>query len=236
MNKLAFTFFTMTSSLLFCNTPWESYKQDGLQHQHLIAGWCSREKAEKMMDLILETQTTICVEIGVFGGASIYPTALALNYRGAGVVYAIDPWATAECTKGYEPDHPNYHWWNQVNLEQVFQGFKHMLNAFSLNPYCHILRMTALEALSTFEDNSIDILHIDGNHTEASALADIQLYFPKVKSGGYIWFDDANWPTTQKGLAFLLNNDEVVKEKTIEGEGTCCVLFRKKPRAHQAEE
>ena len=217
----------MASSLLFCNTPWESYKQTNLQHQHLIPGWCSREKAEKMMDLILETQPAICVEIGVFGGSSIYPTALALKYQGSGVVYAIDPWATTECTKGYEPNDPNYQWWSQINLEQIFQGFKHMLNAFHLDPHCHILRMTSREALATFEDNSIDILHIDGNHSEESALADIQLYFPKVKAGGYVWFDDVNWVSTNKAVAFLSKNSEVVKEKSIEATGTFCMLFRK---------
>ncbi len=37
-----------------------------------------------------------------------------------------------------------------------------------------------------FEDNSIDFIYIDGNHSYEDTKKDIELYLPKVKPNGYI--------------------------------------------------
>ena len=66
--------------------------------------------------------------------------------------------------------------------------------------------MTGSSALDHFADESIDILHVDGNHTQDIALGDVQMYLPKVKKGGYIWLDDANWETTHLAREFLFAN------------------------------
>lgn len=182
---------------------WKQYKNQVLFYQDNIPGWCCQEKAECMMDLIYEVKPEICIEIGVFGGSSIYPTASALKFLNQGIVYAIDPWNTADCLEGYVSDDPDYLWWSSVNLENVYLDFINMLDRWELRPYCMVMRTTGLKALNQFADESIDILHIDGNHTEDAALSDAQIYLPKVKKGGYIWFDDVNWPTTHKALEFL---------------------------------
>lgn len=66
--------------------------------------------------------------------------------------------------------------------------------------------MTSEQAVLQFPDESINILHIDGNHTEQIALADAKMFLPKVKKGGYIWFDDVNWSSTNKAVQFLTEN------------------------------
>ena len=201
-------FFFIASSAFAGNLSWPEYQKRVLSHQHELEGWCSQEKAKKMMELIYETQPNVCVEIGVFGGASIYPTASALKYLKKGKVYAIDPWENSACLVGYETMDPNYIWWSAVDLRWIYHTFLDMLKNYSLKSYCHILKMTSKEALKYFDEESIDILHIDGNHTENVALGDAEMYFSKVKKGGYIWLDDANWPTTQKAVEFLLSRCE----------------------------
>ncbi len=52
------------------------------------------------------------------------------------------------------------------------------------------LRMTSLEAVELFEDNSVDFCFIDGDHAYDSIYADIISWLPKVKSGGIIAGDD----------------------------------------------
>jgi hypothetical protein len=170
-------------------------------------------------------QPDVCVEIGVFGGASIYPTAKALRYLKHGIVYAIDPWAKGDCQVGYDPEDLNYIWWSSLDLEKIYQGFLQLLTRHRLQPFCKPLRMTSKEALAHFSDNSVDILHIDGNHTEEVALFDATMWLPKVKSGGYIWFDDANWSTTARAVEYLLEHCE--RMKGVKAEGTECWLFRK---------
>jgi predicted O-methyltransferase YrrM len=215
----------ITVSLNGYDLEWDPYKQKALDYQDdkYIRGWCNPEKAEKMMDLIFDTHPKICVEIGVFGGSSIYPTACALKYLNEGKVHAIDPWSNEECTKGYSPTDPNYIWWNKVPQEEIYRGFKDMLHRYKLVPFCTILRMTSQQAVDQFQDETIDILHIDGNHTELVALKDVQLFLPKVKKGGYIWFDDTNWSSTKRAIMHLAEHcsfDETRSTKT-------CFLFQK---------
>lgn len=155
------------------------------------------------MDLIYETKPTTCVEVGVFGGSSLFPTACTLKFLKKGKVYAIDPWENADCLEGYTPQNPNYDWWSKINLDTIYQDFIALLDKYNLNQHTVVMRMSGREALQTFRNKSIDILHIDGNHTEEVALQDAKMYLPKVKKGGYIWFDDANWPTTRKAWEYL---------------------------------
>lgn len=222
--KLLMLFVLCTSALFGGQNEWTAYKKSIIPRQKTFQGWCSEEKVNKMMDLIYDTKPLLCVEIGVFGGSSVYPTAAALKYNNEGTIYAIDPWSNAECLKGYHPEDPNYKWWSSINLEKILADFKGKMGRYGVNTYCNILRMTSNDALSRFEDNSIDILHIDGNHTEEIALNDILMYFPKVKSGGYIWFDDANWSTTARAIDFLLETCDTFDENRST---ETCLLFRK---------
>jgi hypothetical protein len=195
---------TCASIGLFADTNnWQNYQKEVLSVQATLPGWCVKEKATKMMDLIYEVKPEVCVEVGVFGGSSLFPTACALQYLGHGQVYAIDPWANLECLEGYSDQDPNYLWWNMINLEQIYQDFRTVLYRFRLDPYCVVMRTTGEKALESFADGSIDILHIDGNHTEEVALKDAQMYLPKMKAGGYIWFDDINWSSTKKAWEYL---------------------------------
>lgn len=201
---LFLTVFCFFSCALHAN--WEEYKYTTLSHLPEIPGWCPKDKAAKMMDLIYYTHPSVCVEIGVFGGSSIYPTARALKYQGFGVIHAIDPWDNQECTKGYDKNDPNYQWWDKIDLGKIYTDFLKMLRKYEIQNYCHVIKAASAQALSQFNDESIDILHVDGNHSEGSALFDVTAYLPKVKRGGYIWFDDANWSSTHKAVQFLMEN------------------------------
>jgi predicted O-methyltransferase YrrM len=203
---------------------WERHKQIILMQQKTIPGWCVYEKANKLMDLIYETHPQIVVEIGVFGGSSAYPMAEALCYQNHGLIYAIDPWKTGNCQSGYAPDDPNYLWWTNLDLEKIYQDFANLIEQNQLSNFCHIMRNTSVEALSHFADESIDILHIDGNHSEESAYTDVVFFLPKVKRNGYIWFDDVNWSSTNKAVNYLLARCTLHAMRSI---GDECYLFQK---------
>lgn len=112
--------------------------------------------------------------------------------------------------------------WNGVNLNQVYLSYMVMLNKYEIADYCITLKTTSEKAAP--EIDSIDILYIDGNHSEASSLLDVNLYLPKVHSGGYIWFDDASWPRTQKARDLLLESCDYVK--SID-DGNCILLKKR---------
>jgi len=222
--KWILTFLFLATRFCSAELCWEDYKQHTLAHQPEIMGWCTLEKAEKMMELIHDTHPQLCVEIGVFGGSSIYPTAAALRFFKKGVVYAIDPWAHQECLEGYSSTDVNALWWEKVDLDEVYRYFNGMLQHYNLIHFCSVLRMSSENALGRFQNESIDVLHIDGNHSEEAALSDVQMFLPKVKKGGYIWFDDANWSTTRKAVSYLREQCILETDRSII---PACLLFRK---------
>jgi len=173
-----------------------------------IQGWCSADKALKFIEIINDIKPDLCLEIGVFGGSSLIPQAIALKENGKGLVYGIDPWCNHSAIEEME-NQANKEWWGGLDLNQVYLHCKYNIERFGVEDYCKLLKNKSIDVIDLFADNSIDILHIDGNHCEKLAYEDSVNYFPKVKSGGYIFFDDISWSengseiSTQKGLNFL---------------------------------
>ena len=56
----------------------------------------------------------------------------------------------------------------------------------------------------SFKKESIDIIHIDGNHNEESVSKDIKNYFPLIKQGGIIMMDDSDWKGVRNSIDKLL--------------------------------
>jgi hypothetical protein len=54
----------------------------------------------------------------------------------------------------------------------------------------HVIREFSSKAISQIPDQ-IDFLYIDGNHSYRFVKQDLELYYPKLKSTGYILGDDA---------------------------------------------
>lgn len=88
-------------------------------------------------------------------------------------------------------------------------GCAHVPGPNELLHHCYWYRTEASKAVEVFQE--IDMLHIDGNHAHESATGDVNLYVPKVKSGGYIWFDDIDWDSTQGALNTLYKDLRYIK-------------------------
>jgi hypothetical protein len=175
-----------------------------------LHGWCSIDKAKKLIEVIIDSQPEICVEIGVFGGSSLVPQILAIQHNKHGKVFGIDPWANdAALEEMIHEDHKK--WWEELNLEDIYFGCKKNIATLGLEKFCILIRDKAENVASRFTDESIGLLHIDGNHSEALSYKDATLYLPKVKSGGFIFFDDIWWTenqqvTTRKAIVYLLEH------------------------------
>ncbi len=189
-----------------------------------LYGWCSKEKAMNYMDLVLEVKPSLCVEIGVFGGASLLPVAVALDYLQRGTVVAIDPWDKIECIRYLDPDldTENLRWWTHINLDHVYYSFVQLLRQFEVEKSTLILRKTSKKAAPII--GAIDILHLDGNHYPKMVLEDATLYVPKVKKGGYVWLNDSSWAAFKPAIDLILESCDIVK--TIDGGN--CTLFKKR--------
>jgi len=225
MKKILFVFSLWIGSL-------QSYTLDDVENLkgqityvlYGITGWCSENKAMEFIDLILEVKPEVYVEIGVYEGASFFPAVSTLRFLGRGIAYAIDPWDTYECIRYYDRvvDEKQWRWWASIDLEKAFTSFQRLLSTYQLEGVTKVLRKTSMEAAA--EIRGIDILHIDGDHSETMSLKDVQVYLPKVRSGGYIWLNDSLWRERAEAVDLLLEYCDVVK--VIESAN--CVLFKKR--------
>lgn len=229
MTRIRVIFFILFNSLtlfLHADKEIERLRQSLriVYQNHLLQGWCSEEKALLFFDLAMQVKPKVCVEIGVFGGASLFPVAYALRNLGQGIIIGIDPYENAECIKDMDSVAAKEHiaWWSRVNLYDVYDYFIDNLTLYGLYDYCTIVKKSSSHAIH--EINHIDILHIDGHISEAQIFQDVALYLPKVNPGGYIWIGDTLGFNKQKGLELLLEYCDIVK---IVENGNC-ILFKKR--------
>lgn len=200
-------------------------------------GWCSPEKATFLANHVLTHKPTVCVEIGVFAGRSLYAIALALKHNGSGSVLGIDPWDSGASIKGFEDDPPNKTWWAKCDHNYIYREFMRKLELLNLAPWVDVFTGTSKQALSVlnivknrYMPRFIQLLHIDGNHSQEQALFDVNNYVPLVEPGGYVVFDDCDWLTTkraQERLAELCDSKEMI--------GNCGVFQAKQLTPEQSE-
>lgn len=166
----------------------------------------NKEEAKALFDLLysIPYKSTI-VEIGVqFGRSSSVIAEVQKDQKFD--FYAVDSWADVESRKAKE------HFLNQV----VKHGWD--LHQYSLD---------SIEFSKIF-DHRIDLLHIDGDHSYQGVTADAYAWVPKVKTGGYICFDDyehEGLPDVTRAINdFMDKRDDI---KFIDKYGNKLAVFRK---------
>lgn len=120
---------------------------------------------DKFPEIFKELGYSVGVEVGVFKGE------YTLDFANANLkVFTIDPWSAYH-------DFPD-----QAVMDSYYEQTKQGLAGTT----AEIIRKPSLEAVSQFEDNSLDFVYIDGDHELKGVLDDIWYWYPKVRSGGII--------------------------------------------------
>ncbi len=164
----------------------------------------------EMAQLIIDEKPVTVVEIGVFAGGSLVPQALGLKEVGAGRIYGIDPWSreaaieqvfVANDKTPKADEEIARQWWAEVDLEKMHQLAMQGIWRYCLEEFAVVIRARSEHCAELFQ--SIDICYIDGSHSEEASCRDVNLYGRKVKPGGFIWIDDANWQTVHAAIELL---------------------------------
>lgn len=122
----------------------------------------------------------LVVEIGCFSGVS--SRVLALKCR---ELHCIDP----------------YSWSEVKEAEKMFESMLHDY------PNIKKIKMTGEEASKIYENETIDFVYIDADHTYYSVIRDINNWIPKVKKGGYIGGHDINISDVKKAVDEKFNSN-----------------------------
>lgn len=198
----------------------ERVKQRAFAAMLELDGWCPQLKASMLIDLILINEPEVIVEIGVFGGMSLIPMAFAVKENGVGKVYGIDPWDSNISVQGM--DEINGNWWGSVDHQAVLDKLVKKIRRFKLEEQIELIRDTSANASPIY---NIDVLHIDGNHSEDMAYLDATTWVPRVKKGGFIIFDDPNWPTTKKAVDWI--NENCLKVTEYQDDHVAWIIWMK---------
>ena len=151
-------------------------------------GWCSVPKAYTLASSVLALRPDVTIEIGVWGGKSLIPLALAHKEIGKGIVVGIDPWTPAASVEGQVNDADKKHW-GTTDHESVYQEFLGLLKTFQIDQCVRVHRMKSDEC-PRYE--GVSLLHIDGNHGP-QAIKDVEKFAPMCRSGALLVADDLGW-------------------------------------------
>ena len=168
-----------------------------------IEGWTPFEKVVRLKGLIKAIDAQNICEIGVYGGSSLIPMADACREKGGGMCVGIDPWEPEASKEGFDEGDANRKWWGDLDHSWVYGLYCQKAHEFGVRDHITVYKAYSHDVCHMFADNQFDILHIDGNHSELCSTRDVELYLPKVRKGGYIVFDDTDWPSTKKTQEML---------------------------------
>lgn len=122
-------------------------------------------------------------EIGCAFGSN---AAIILSWWKGRRLYMIDPW-TMQSSETYPEKHDtvDYDKWFRLCEKLSWRDTRAAL-----------IKKLSLDGANTILDDSLDFAYIDGNHCYQSISADLEAWWPKVKSGGIMGGHDFyNIPT-----------------------------------------
>lgn len=121
------------------------------------------------------------VEIGSFAGLSAFVLARGLIASGnrEARIYCVDLWESSVQV-------PEYRSLDFVRDNRMFEEFMANIERNGLSEFIIPVKGNSIEVAGRFQDESIDLLFVDGDHSFEGVYNDLQHWFPKVKPGGVI--------------------------------------------------
>jgi predicted O-methyltransferase YrrM/glycosyltransferase involved in cell wall biosynthesis len=161
----------------------------------------------------------IIVEIGVLGGATLLNLYEVCN-QNKNKIYGVDPFDKITIFNGQTEEEINNNMKDEAR--KLFKSNREKLDSiitkYQLNDVITVINETSENAVSQFEDNSIDVLHIDGDHSTNGVYNDFAKYWPKMKKGtGVIIGDDFEWTSVKDGIDRFCRKYNVKCEPVLGG-------------------
>lgn len=127
-------------------------------------------------DIVDAVRPKKLVELGTYNGMSYFSFCQSMMENSIdGLCYAVDTWGGDDHTGDYDDSVFED---VRVHSRQHYRGIS------------YLMRMLFNDAVGHFEDETVDLLHIDGLHTYDAVKEDFDNWYPKVRPGGIILFHD----------------------------------------------
>ncbi len=152
-------------------------------------GWFQSQNKINLELFIDKLKPKKVVEVGSWLGVSAIFMAELLDEDSK--IYCVDPWIPYP----EMDDMPELQERLKIAYEQFLSNCIHKKVTDKVVP----MRMTSLEAHNFFEAD-IDLVYIDGSHSEENVTLDIKKWYKKLKSGGIICGDDFPHPSVKAAV------------------------------------
>ena len=157
----------------------------------------------------------VCAEVGAWKGDF---SERILKTTQPSKFYIIDPYA-------FHGEYENA-WYggsigSQENMDAIYQSVLERFKDEIESGKVKLLRKPSDEGIRSLPENGLDWVYIDGNHTYDYVKSDLELSWPKIKSGGFLtgddyalegWWDDG---VTRAVDEFIANNKPGIAEVEI---------------------
>lgn len=151
----------------------DQYNRDMLK----FAQWSGHRRF--IYDFIANMNPELIVELGSFYGCSAFAMAQAIkDFHLQSKIYAVDIW------KAFED------YTSQSYVENIYASFMEVRKLCGFNDYIITKKMTFEEARGSFNDKTVDVIHIDGSHYYDDVKRDFQQWVSALKDDGFIIFHD----------------------------------------------
>lgn len=127
------------------------------------------------------------VELGSWKGRSTAFLGVEILNAGAAIrAYAVDMWSD-DITGGAKKTMTE----QGLTGDTLYDMF--IENIAPVSDVITPLRMTTLEAAAQFDNDSVDFVFVDADHSYAAVKEDIHTWLPKMKDGGILAGHDYGW-------------------------------------------
>ena len=124
------------------------------------------------------------IEIGVWRGRF---SEVLLQEIKPEKLYLVDPWVSTHENDG---DDALTDQKNAAEMEEIFNAVQSRFSKQIDLGQVEIIRDISENGLGRFENGSIDMVYIDGDHSYDGVMIDLALSYQKVRVGGFIMLDD----------------------------------------------
>lgn len=158
-----------------------------------VPGWFEDDEAWALHETVRNHPSSrasgpTVVEIGSWHGRSTIVLARALQARGSGVVYAIDPHAGTAIH-------------DATGVSDTYEAFLANMRKAGVAEHVRPIRALSTVARSQFADLSVDVLLIDGSHGYDDVVRDIDDWTSALADVATVAFHDArSYPSVRQAI------------------------------------
>ena len=152
--------------------------------QYLLAKLLRKKKIHRYDELIRRTppdRPCVACEVGVWKGKT---SEKVLEARPNLFLYAVDKWQQPDSESAYEQSGDKKALMPQAEFDAARERAMERLAPY--HDRVRILQGDSVVMAAEIEDESLDWVFLDGDHSQDSVLRDLHAYYPKVKPGGLV--------------------------------------------------